>query len=387
MNDFIYYTPTKVYFGRGCENGVGKAVKEQGAKKVLVHFGGGSVRRSGLLGRLEASLGKEGIAYVELGGVEPNPKIGLIREGIALCKKEGVDFILAVGGGSVIDSAKSIGLGLAHGCDDPWEMISTQTMPTAGFPVGVVLTIAAAGSEMSNSHVVTNPDGNWKRPLNHDWLRPVFAFENPELTYTVSKYQTGCGIVDIMMHTLERYCVPGEDNELTDRISEGLLTAVKNAGEVAVEKPDDYEARATLMWASSVSHNGLTGCGKLTTFPAHKIEHEVSGMFDKVSHGAGLAVIFPAWAKFVYKKDVRKFAQLAVRVFGVDMDFDHPEETARRGIESMIAYFRRIGMPTTIGELGVSPDAFEEMARKCAPLASYCELGVEEIVEIFKLAL
>lgn len=391
MNHFVYTAPTKVYFGKGCEEGIGRAVAEQGAQRVLLHYGQGSVKRLGLLDKIKSQLDQEGIRYLELGGVEPNPKIGLVREGIALGKREGIDFILAIGGGSVIDSAKGIGLGLAHDCDDTWEMIRTQTMPTKRFPVGAVLTIAAAGSEMSNSHVITNPEGGLKRSLNHDLLRPVFAFENPEWTYTVSPYQTACGVVDIMMHTLERYCTPQTDNELIDRMSEGLLTAVKNAGTTAVAHPDDYEARATLMWASSLSHNGLTGCGKSGCFPAHKIEHEISGLFDHVSHGAGLAVVFPAWARYVYRCDVRKFAQLATRVFGVDYDFDHPEETARRGIDAMTAYFKSLGMPTTMHELGIGLESFDTMAEKCVsgagkPLPSYLPLGREEIVEIFRLA-
>lgn len=391
MLGFKYYTPTEVYFGKGVEKNVGEEIKKGGYKKVLVHYGGGSIKNSGLFDVIVESLNNAGVLWIELGGVEPNPKIGLIREGIELCRKESVDFILAVGGGSVIDSAKSIGLGLAHN-RDPWEMIINAIMPEKSFPVGVVLTIAAAGSEMSYSHVVTNPEGGLKRSLNHDLLRPRFAFMNPELTYSVSKYQTACGIVDIMMHTLERYATQDRDADLMDRISEGLLVAVKEAGKVAIKEPNNYEARATLMWASSLSHNGVTGCGKTAPFPAHKIEHELSGMFDHISHGAGLAVIFPAWAKYVYKYDINKFCQLATRVWNVEMNFDHPERTALEGIEAMKQYFKSIGMPTTLKELGVGEESFEEMAEKCTGFGkytykSYVELGKKEIIDIYKIAL
>lgn len=326
MLDFEYYTPTKVYFGRNSDEKIGQVIKEYGYKKILLHYGTGSAEKSGLLGKVRRKLEEAGLEYVELGGVVANPRIDLIRKGIELAKKENIDFILAVGGGSVIDSAKSIGMGLANNMD-PWDMIINKIMPARRFPVGVVLTIAAAGSEMSNSDVVTNPENHLKRSINHDLLRPVVAFMNPENTFSVSKYQTGCGIVDILMHTFERYFTPDEDNDLTDRIAEGLMVAVKNAGLVAINEPDNYEARATLMWASSLSHNGLTGCGKNTTFPVHKLEHDFSGLFD-VAHGAGLAVLFPAWARYIYRYDIRKFSQFANRVWGVEMDHEHPEKTA-----------------------------------------------------------
>ena len=390
MKNFTYYTPTKVIFGKDAENQVGSTVSAAGYRKVMVHFGGGSVKRSGLLGIVTASLAEAGISYVEFGGVEPNPKISLVREGIALAKREAIDMIVAVGGGSVIDSAKSICLGLAHGLD-PWDMIENGTVPTKRFPLAVVLTISAAGSEMSNSHVISNPEKHLKRPLNSDMLRSDFSFQNPDYTMSVNPYQTACGIVDTMMHTMERYYTPDTDNDLTDRISEGILVAVKNAGKVTMENPQDYEARATLMWASSVSHNGLTACGKAPTFPAHKIEHDVSGLHDEVSHGAGLAVIFPAWARYVYKHDVRKFAQGAERIWGVEMDYDHPERTAEQGIVAMREYFKSLGMPVTMKELGIDPSEYQTLADMTTsgntkPLPSYVALGSEEIVEIFKLA-
>ncbi len=390
MYQFEYFTPTKVYFGKDAESKIGKVLKDYGFHKVLIHYGGGSIKKSGLFDRIVRTLEEENIQYVELGGVAPNPKIDLILQGIELCKKEGVDFILAVGGGSVIDSAKSISMGLAND-RNPWEMILTQTMPDKQFPIGVVLTLAAAGSEMSNSLVVSNPDIKLKRHLDHDTLRPLVSFLNPELTYTVDRYQTGCGIVDTMMHTYERYFTIDADNDLIDRIAEGILVAVKNAGLVAIDEPDNYEARATLIWASSLSHNGLTGSGKVTFFPVHMMEHDVSGVFDQVAHGAGLAVLFPAWAKYIYKYDVRKFCQFANRVWGIEMNHDHPEETALRGIETMKNYFKQIGMPTTMKELGIEASDYEAIADKSTncgqkTVASYIPLTKEDIIEIYKLA-
>ena len=360
MNNFVFCTPTKVIFGKGIEPTIGEHLRSFGAEKVLLHYGGGSAKRSGLLDRVTASLESAGLPYVELGGVAPNPKLSLIRKGIALCREEGVNFLLAVGGGSVIDSAKAIGVGLANGCD-PWDFIESKTAPAKCAPVGVVLTLSAAGSEMSNSDVITNDEN-----------------------------QTGCGIVDTMMHTLERYFTGDSDCDLTDRLAEGLLIAVRDAGRAAIANPEDYNARATLMWASSLSHNDVTGCGKNRKFPVHKIEHDISGVHDNVAHGAGLAVLFPAWAEYVLQYDVMKFAQLAARVWGVEMNFDHPEVTAREGIRAMRAYFREIGMPTTMGELGISPDGYEEIVEKTTlggtVLKSYLPLGREEILEIYRLA-
>lgn len=388
MHDFVYHSPTKVFFGKRVEQQVGPVLAEAGFRKVLIHFGGGSVRSNGLLATVEQSLLEAGIVFVEYGGVSPNPKIEMVREGIQIAEREHIDMILAVGGGSVIDSAKGIGLGLAHH-KDPWEMIEKGEAPTATFPLAAVLTISAAGSEMSYSDVLTNSEKKLKRAMNNDLLRPLFAFENPEYTKTVGPYQSACGIVDIMMHTLERYLTGDKDTELTDRLGEALLVSVKHAGEVVMSDPSDYEARATLMWASSLSHNGITGCGKKPFFPAHKLEHDISGLHDEVSHGAGLAVVFPAWARYVYTHDVRKFAQLAERVWNVEMDHDHPERTALGGIEAMVRYFKRIGMPTTMRELGIDPSEFRtlaEMTTDCdrKPIPSYIPLGVKEIVEIYK---
>ncbi|OUP51456.1 hypothetical protein B5F17_13070 [Butyricicoccus pullicaecorum] len=394
MQNFTYCAPTKVIFGRGVESQIGTELRELGATRVLVHFGGGSVKKTGLLDKVIASLTEAGLSYVEFGGVEPNPKLSFIHKGIELGRAEKVDFILAVGGGSVIDSAKAIGVGLVTG-NDPWQYASTGTHPERSevFPVGVVLTISAAGSEMSNSDVITNDlITPWvKQGITSETVRPLVAFLNPENTFTVSKFQTGCGIVDIMMHTLERYVTGQDECDLSERIAEALLVSVREAGRVAIAHPDNYEARATLMWASSLSHNDLTGCGKIRKFPVHKLEHPVSALHDSISHGAGLSVLFPAWAQFVMKYDIPKFAQLANRVWDCPMDFDHPERTALAGIEAMKRYFTEIGMPTHMSELGLTPDEYDaiiDLTTKggTRPVKSYIDLGPDEIRAIYALA-
>ncbi len=388
MHDFVYYTPTRVFFGKNAEENIGRELKSFGATKVLVHFGGGSARRSGLLDKVEKQLQDAGLPYAELGGVEPNPKIGKVREGIDFCKKEGVDFILAVGGGSVLDSSKAIALGLEQG-GDPWEMFMTGKIPDKRIPIGAVITISAAGSEMSNSCVISNPDEHLKRSLNSDINRPQVAFMNPENTFTVSPYQTACGVVDIMMHTLERYFCDSPTAEPTDSIAEAVLTSTIDAGRRAMADPEDYDARATLMWCSSLSHNNLTGVGRNFWFVCHKLEHDISGWFDNVAHGAGLAVVFPAWAKYEYKNDPKRFARFARKVWGVVNDDD--EAAALEGIEKTKSFFRELGMPVTMAELGVTPDWYEKIASYTTDfdkktIVSYTPLNTERIMEIYRLA-
>ena len=392
MEQFSFYTPTKVIFGKGVQSQVGAVIKSYGFKKILFHYGSGSIKKSGLYDQIVASLRENGIEFVELGGVQPNPKLSLSRKAAQLCIDEKVEMILAVGGGSVLDSSKSAAAGAANHCD-PWEFSSGARVLEKSLPVGAVLTIAAAGSEMSDSCVITNEEGWLKRGFNSDHNRPLFAIMNPELTYTVSKYQTACGVTDIMMHTLERYFCMNGDVALTDHLAEGLLRSVIEAGKVVMAKPDDYEARATLMWASSLSHNGLTGCGRNFMMRCHQIEHELSGMYDRVAHGAGLAVIFPAWAKYIYKneKALPRFCQFAQRVWGIEMDFEHPERTALAGIEACENFFKSLGMPVRLSELDVDDTKFDEMAEKCTffgkrVLKDYIPLGKTEIIEIYNLA-
>ena len=390
MLNFTIHTTTEVVFGRDIEKDIGPKLKEIGAHRVLVHFGGSSARSSGLLDRVEHSLFEAGLSFVELGGVEPNTKISMVRRGIELCQREGIDFILAVGGGSVLDSAKGIGMGVATG-RDPWEFAATGTAPDQTLPVGSVLTLSASGSETSNSCVLTNEELKEKRGITSQTNRPRISFLNPENTFTVSKFQTGCGIVDIMMHTLERYLTAGGETDITDRIAEGLLIATRDAGRRAIAAPNDYEARATLMWAGSISHNNLTECGRLRLFPVHKLEHELSAFRDEIAHGAGLSVLFPAWALYVMEHDVPRFAQLAHRVLGVEMDFSHPERTARDGILTLKRFFEEIGMPVHMAQLGIKPENYETLADNAirtagGPVKSYVPLDKPAILEIFRLA-
>ena len=353
MFNFSYYTPTQVVFGRDAEAHTGALVKAQGCKKVLIHYGGGSVVRSGLLGRIKASLDKEGVTYIELGGVVPNPRLSLVYQGIELCKKEGVDFILAVGGGSVIDSSKAIAYGLAEDAD-VWELYDRARQAKACLPVGVVLTIAAAGSEMSNSSVITKDVGGVKRGYNNDICRPRFAIMNPELTATLPSYQTASGCADIMMHTMERYFTPNGTMDLTDSLAEGLMRTVMDNAVILRDDPANYEARAEIMWAGSLSHNGLTGCGSDGgDWTTHGLEHEMGGMFD-VTHGAGLAAVWGSWARYVYRDCLDRFVKFAVNVMGVE-NTGAPEDVALKGIEAMEDFYRSIQMPTCFSELGIAP--------------------------------
>lgn len=391
MINFEFYSPTRVFFGRDQQKRVGEIIKGYGFKKVLLHYGGGSIKKTGLYDEVVKALNDAGIDFVELGGAQPNPILGLVKKGIEICKKENVDLVLAVGGGSAIDSGKAIAVGAAHDCD-PWLFSSKKKVPEGALPVGTILTLSATGSEMSSSAVITNEELKLKRGFNSEFNRPLFSILNPELTFTVSPYQTACGIVDIMMHTAERYLTQKGEAEVTDRIAEAVLKSTIEAGRAAMKNPRDYEARATLMWAGSLSHNGLTGLGRDYFMVSHQIEHEISGMFEEVAHGAGLAVVFPAWMKYAYKYNIPRFCQYAVRVWNCEMDYENPENTVIAGIEATIKYFKEIGMPTTLGELNITEDSIEEMAEKCTDyggriLPGYIEYGKKEIIDILKLCL
>ena len=370
MENFTYFTPTKVVFGRAAEAQVGALVRAQGCKKVLIHYGGGSAKRSGLLDKITASLDEAGVDYITLGGAVPNPRLSLVYEGIKLCREAGVDFLLAVGGGSTIDSAKAMAYGLANE-GDVWDFYCGKRKPTACFPVGAVLTISAAGSEMSNSSVITNEDGWIKIGYNNDLSRPKFAIMNPEWTMSLPDYQTASGCVDIMMHTMERYLNHGENLELTDGISEALLRTVMKNAVILRDDPKNFDARAEVMWAGSLSHNGLTGCGTDGgDWSSHRLEHELGGMFD-VAHGAGLAAIWGSWARYVYRERPDRFAKLAVNVLGVTPAATD-EETALLGIAAMEDFYRSIHMPTNLRELGlnVTDAQLQEMADKCSATAN-----------------
>lgn len=391
MKNFIYETPTKVYFGKGEENKVGKLIAEYQPQKVLLHYGGKSAKESGLLDRVKKCLEEENINYVELGGVVANPELGLVREGIALCIQEGVDFVLAVGGGSVLDSAKAIANGAANPDMDVWEFSLGKCVPERTLNKGAVLTLSAAGSEMSNSCVITNLETGEKRGYSCSCNRMNFAIENPELTYSVSPYQTACGIVDIAMHTMERYFCPGEDTYLTDAIAEAVIKNVMKAGVDCIENPRNYEARANMMWASSLAHNGLTECGREHQLVVHQFEHEVSGMYPKIAHGAGLAAIWCSWARYVYSANTDRWLQYAHNVWNLDIDFEHPEKTIEEAINRQEQFYSSIGMPIRLNTLGVQREALEKLALDCSrnktrTLIGYKPLNYEDILAIYKMA-
>ena len=391
MFDFKYFTPTKVLFGKNTEDKVADLIQEFGGKKVLIHYGGGSVIRSGLMQRVTDKLDAAGIAYVKLGGAVPNPHLSLVYEGIELCKKEGVDFLLAVGGGSAIDSAKAIGYGLMNE-GDVWDFYDYKRQAKASMPLGVILTLAATGSEMSDSSVITKEEGLVKRGYSSDFGRPKFAILNPELTMTLPDYQTACGCTDIMMHTMERYFTNGGNMELTDSMAEALLRTVKENAKILARDPKNYDARAEVMWAGSLSHNGLTGCGNDGgDWMTHKLEHELGGLYD-VSHGAGLAAIWGSWARYVYKNCLPRFKRYAINVMGVPA-IGTDEEIALKGIEAMEDFYREIKMPTNLRELGVNAteDDLKLMAHKCAVgvnggKGSARFLKEEDMLEIYKMS-
>jgi len=392
MNDFTYHTPTKVVFGRGAEAKLGELLREQGCRKVLIHYGGGSAERSGLLGRVRETLKAEGISWVELGGVVPNPRLSLIYKGIELGRTEGVDFILAVGGGSVIDSAKAIGYGLGSG-GDVWELFERKRQVTACTPIGVILTIAATGSEMSSACVITAEDGWRKLGYTSETSRPRFAIMDPQLTMTLPAYQTACGCVDILMHTMERWFFASGGMEITDRISAALMRTVMKHALILHNEPQNYDSRAEILWAGALSHNGLTGCGgDGGDWAPHKIEHELSGLFD-IAHGAGLAAVWGSWARYVSRENPQRFvhfAQHVMQLSGAGAD----AEIALAGIKAFEDFCRAIDMPTSIRELGIEPTEAQirEMAEKCiagfhGPIGKVMKLDVEDVAEIFRMAL
>ncbi|MBP1590547.1 MAG: iron-containing alcohol dehydrogenase [Oscillospiraceae bacterium] len=387
MNDFNFYSPTEFVFGRGREKECGAYVKKYGGTRVLLHYGGSSAARSGLLGRVKASLDTCGVQYCELGGVQPNPRDSLVYKGIELARKEKVDFILAVGGGSVIDSAKAIAMGVPYE-GDFWDFYSGK-QPEKALPVATVLTIAAAGSEGSGDSVITKEDGMLKRGAGSDLIRPRFSVMNPELTQTLPAYQTACGATDIMAHVFERYFTNTKEVEITDRLCEAvLLTMIKETPRVIAD-PDNYEARANIMWAGTVAHTNIVGVGREQDWNSHGIEHELSALYD-CAHGAGLAVIMPAWMEYVYKHNVRRFCQMATRVFGQQMDYEKPEETALKGITAFRYFLRSIGMPINFAELGAKekdiPLLVEKFGLGDGRTGGFVHLSSEDIAAIYKIA-
>ena len=387
MNNFNFYSPTFFVFGKERENEAGKYVKRFGGTNVLIHYGSGSVLKSGLLDRVKKSLEASAIKFTELGGVVPNPRSGLVYKGIDICKKEKIDFILAVGGGSVIDSAKAIALG-AVSDGDFWEFYLGKKVEKA-LPVATILTLTAAGSEDSTGSVITHENGMLKRAANSDLLRPVFSILNPELTCSLPAYQTACGATDMMAHVMERYFTNTKNVEITDRLCEAVLLTVINETPKALSNPNDYEARANLMWAGMVAHNDICGVGREQDWSSHGMEHELSGLYD-VAHGAGLAVMFPAWMKYVMKNDIMRFAQFAVRVWGCEMDFSNPENTARKGIEKYEQFMTSIGMPVRFSQLGAKAEDIPTLVSSIGlgehTMGSFVKLKQEDIKKIYELA-
>lgn len=389
MMNFDFYSPTHFVFGKGRENEAGKLINKFKGSKVLVHYGGSSAIKSGLLDRVKQSLDQEEISYVLLGGVQANPRDTLVYEGIELCKKEEVDFVLAVGGGSVIDSAKAIAAGVVYE-GDFWDFYEGKEI-TKALKIGTVLTLAAAGSEGSSSSVITKEDGMLKRGAGGLAIIPTFSILNPELTTTLPAYQTACGASDIMAHVMERYFTNTKDVEITDRLCEAvLLTMIKEVPK-ALKDPNNYEARANIMWAGMVAHNNIVGVGREQDWASHEIEHELSALYD-VAHGAGLAVIFPAWMTYVYKNNINRFAQFAVRVWGCEMDFENPESTALEGIERIKKFFTSIGMPINFKELGAKEEDIPYMVKTMGLVngrtcGSFVKLGPEDVEKIYRLAL
>lgn len=390
MEDFRFYAPTYFVFGKKSEESTGELIRKFGGSRVLLHYGGGSVVKNGILHRIISVLERENIPFVELGGVMPNPRSGLVYKGIELCRREKVDFILAVGGGSVIDSAKAIAAGTVYE-GDFWDFYRYGWKFQKALPVGTVLTIAAAGSEGSDDAVITQENGMLKRGANGEAIRPKFSIMNPEFTFSLPGYQTACGITDIMAHVCERYFTNTKDVEITDRLCEGVLRCMIETAPAVMKNPEDYEARANIMWAGMVAHNNLCGVGRQQDWSSHALEHELSALYD-CAHGAGLAVIMPAWMRYVMGHDIGRFAQFAVRVWGCDMDFSRPENTAEEGIARFEAFLSSIRMPRSLRDLGGKEEDIPRLvsslgATEKHPLGSFVQLTDEDAEAIYRSAL
>ncbi|MGF7397631.1 iron-containing alcohol dehydrogenase [Thermoanaerobacterium thermosaccharolyticum] len=388
MENFNFICPTKIIFGKGTENRVGEETKKY-SKKVLFVYGSVSIKKTGLYDKVVKSLSENNVEYIELSGVKPNPRLSLVYEGINKCRENDIDFILAVGGGSVIDTAKAIAVGALYD-GDVWDFFLGKAEIKRALPVGVILTLAATGSEASDSAVITNEDGWYKKGIHSDLIRPQFAIMNPELLYTLPAYQTAAGAADIMAHIMERYFTNVKNVDLTDRLCEATLKTVINNVPKLIEDPTDYDARAEVMWAGTIAHNGLLDTGRIGDWASHRIEHELSAIYD-IAHGAGLAIIFPAWMKYVYKHDLDRFVQFAVKVWDVDLTFTDREEIALEGIKRLENFFRSIGLPVTLKDANIPYDKFAEMANKCtsngtATVGQFVKLGKEDIINIYNIA-
>jgi len=388
MKNFTYVNTTKIIFGKDTENLVGEEIKSFGGKKVLFHYGGGSIKKSGLYERIIKSLKDSHIDYIELGGVQPNPRLSLVRSGVELCKKHNIDFILAVGGGSVIDSAKAIGIGAVYD-GDVWDFFSGKATINTTIPVGVILTIPAAGSEASTGTVITNEYGWYKWSVNSVIIRPKFAILNPELTYTLPAYQIACGASDMVAHVFERYFTNESGVDFTDELCEATIRSIMRSVKMVLNNPTDYEARANLMWEGTLAHNGILGTGRIEDWASHKIEHELSAIYD-IAHGAGLAIIFPHWMEYVYKHDIYRFARFSHRIFNVDVDFFNLEATVLEGIKRLRKFYQEIGLPTKLRDVNIGNERLKEMAEKATingPIGGFVKLTTDDVYNIYKMAL
>ena len=392
MINFEYYNPTRIIFGKGTELTVGKQVAKYG-KRVLLHYGGGSIKRNGLYDRIVASLRQEGLFFTELGGVQPDPRLSLVRQGIDICKQNDIDFILAVGGGSTIDSSKAIAAAMRNP-KDIWDyyMYDTERIADA-LPIGVVLTIPAAGSESSDSSVITNEEGNYKRYIGGECLIPKFAVMNPEVTFSMPTRQIAYGCSDIVAHLMERYFTQVRHVDFTDRLIEASIRTLLDNGPMAMQNPTDYNVRAEIMWAGTVAHNNLLNTGRIGDWGSHDIEHELSAMYD-IAHGAGLSIVFPAWMKYVYKENTDKFLQFALRVFDVSLPFDDTDRIVHEMIARLEAWYKKMGLPTRLSDVGIGDDKLREMAEKCLEaregrggIGNFKKLSADDIYEIYRLAL
>ena len=391
MTNFDYTHPTRVVFGKGTIPQAGSLIKEYGGSKVLLHYGGGSIKKNGIYDTVVKSLKQAGLDVTELGGVQPNPRLSLVREGIKICREKKIDFILAVGGGSSIDSSKAIGVGVPYD-GDVWDFFMEKAEPKKSLPVASVLTIPAAGSETSWSCVVTNEGEALKRFLDFQVIYPVFTIMDPETMYTLPAYQVGCGITDMFLHVFERYFCAEKNVDLTDRLCEAIMKTILNNAQRLMKDPKDYAACAEIMWCGSLAHNNLIGQGRGGDFGCHMIEHELSG-FNDVAHGAGLAVIAPNWMKFAYKHDLPRFVQFAVRVFNIEENFHNPEETALRGIKALREFFSSVGMPVTLKDIGIEEKDFAAIAKKTkkhdaakGTTGFFRPMNAADVEEVLKLA-
>ena len=388
MDNFNFYSPTEFVFGKEREHETGKYVKKYGGSRVLLHYGSGSAVKSGLLDKVKKSLENEGIFYTELGGVKPNPRDTLVYKGIEICRREHINFILAVGGGSCIDSAKAIAAGTCYK-GNFWDFYTHKAEIKVCLPIGTILTIAAAGSEGSGATVITQESTKLKRDAGSDLMRPKFSILNPELTCTLPAYQTACGAADIMAHVFERYFTNTSEVEITDRLCEAVLLTMIKETPRAISQPDNYDARANILWAGTVAHNDIVGVGRSQDWNSHAIEHELSGMYD-VAHGAGLAVIMPAWMEFVMHHNIMRFAQMAVRVFGCEMNFEKPEQTALAGIRSFRNFLHGIGLPINLKELGAKVEDIPVLVKNQGlgegKTGGFVSLSSDDITKIYHIA-